>query len=73
MPVPLKPIFKRWNPDLESWQWGLNKEDFGRVQAGMACERCLEPFESFKLQCPVCKHMNSHIVIDQPEWRKQGE
>lgn len=70
---PLKPIFKRWNNDLEAWQWGLSREDFVRVQAGYACEKCLEPFERLHLECPVCKHRNSHMVVDAPsEWRKQG-
>lgn len=73
MVKPIKPIYKRWSPQLQAWQWGLMPEDFARVQAGYACEQCLEPFEHIVPKCYVCGHVNEHQVVALPsEWQKQG-
>jgi hypothetical protein len=53
--VPIKPIFSRYDYELERWQWGLAPEDFKKVTEGYACSRCLEEWEIWRPACPVCK------------------
>jgi hypothetical protein len=67
----LKPVFKRWNPELKSWHWGLMPEDFQKVMEGYACARCLEEFEFFVARCPVCGEENFPATVPETpsEWR----
>lgn len=69
---PITPIYSKH--DGERWIFGLSEEDFARVQAGYACENCLEPFTMWVASCPVCKHENRHDVVPLPrEWVRQGD
>lgn len=70
----IKPIFSRWNPELDAWQWGLDKHDFGKIQAGYGCGRCLEDFQGmWRPVCPVCGNQ-TEVTVDAPsEWRGPRE
>lgn len=66
----LKPIFAKFDYDADHWVWGLNEDDFHKVQQGYACGRCLEDFGGIYLaRCPVCKEEINVVVETPEEWR----
>lgn len=74
MADPIKPVFQLWNNELGEWQWGLNPDDYMRVQSGYGCAKCLEPFEFWVAVCPVCGQPNvAEKEVPVPSfWKRQG-
>jgi hypothetical protein len=71
----LKPIFSRFDHELDHWQWGLGPEDFKKVIEGYACGRCLEEFTVWVPVCPVCKEPNQapRVAPAPREWLQRTE
>jgi hypothetical protein len=73
MPM-LKPLLKQWDHERQAWTWGLNPDDFKKVQAGYACSRCLEDFTfwpEIPRECPVCKEPNVPAWAElPPDWEQ---
>jgi len=51
----LKPVWKKRHELTGDWIFGLRSEDLARVEAGYACSRCLEEFDTRVEACPVCR------------------
>jgi predicted amidophosphoribosyltransferase len=51
----LRPIWKKQHELSGEWIFGLRSEDLAKVKAGYACSRCLEEFDTYTEECPVCK------------------
>ena len=67
----IKPIYSKFDYRAGRWVFGLNPDDFGKVQSGYACGNCLEAFHGlWRPKCPVCGEENE-VVVDTPkEWRR---
>lgn len=70
----IKPLYRRYNDQANRWEFGLNGDDFAKVQGGYACGECLEDFQGeWKVKCPVCGHSTAggdRILFTLPEeWR----
>jgi hypothetical protein len=50
----LKPIWKKQHELTREWIFGLRAADLAKVEAGYACSRCLEEFDTRVDECPVC-------------------
>ena len=70
----LKPIFSRFDWDLEEWVWGLSPTDFQKVVEGYACDRCLEEWELWVPVCPTCRKSTESFTLGEAprEWARQG-
>lgn len=71
----IKPHFSTFDPERNAWVFGLDQDDFEKVQAGYACGECLEDFNGeWKLRCPVCGSSTAagdRIIVDTPnEWKR---
>lgn len=71
----IKPIYSEFDFEANRWLFGLEKDDFEKVQAGYACGECLEDFQGeYKLVCPVCRASTAggdKIILDTPSyWRR---
>lgn len=63
----LTPIYSKW--DGSRWIFGLNEDDFMKVQAGYACGNCLEDYHGKWLpKCPVCGATAQHVDELPREW-----
>lgn len=68
----LSPIYKRWDPQLARWEFGLSPGDWGRVTAGYACGNCLEEFAFYTPRCTVCGHTRDleRDLFEEPDYWK---
>lgn len=66
----LKPVFGRFDHDLDHWQWGYKPEDFKKITEGYACAVCWEEWPHWVARCPVCKtETDPNIFFEPPrEW-----
>ena len=51
----IRPVWKKRHELSGDWIFGLRREDLARVEAGYACSRCLEEFDTRVEACPVCR------------------
>lgn len=66
----IKPIYSKYDPEIDEWVHGLSNDDFEKVRQGYACSNCLEDFGGLYLErCPVCKRGNVFVEAP-PEWRR---